>query len=288
VKEMRIRPIAPDDIEDCGRICYEGFKIVNERHGFPPQFPSVEGGAARVRSMLNGPASFGIVAESESRIAGFAFLTERDPVRAIGPIVIDPSVQSRGIGRRLMEALLERARGANSIRLVQAGFNLQSLSLYASLGFDVKDQLLAMTGRPRRGTEKEYSVRRLEEGDMAECEALHKRILTYSRTNELRDRLAEGSPLVVLHKERVVGYLSSPTRATDNHGVADSDEAMQSLLCGAANLNQDPLSFLLPTRHANLFRWCLGEGLRAVRPMTLMSIGGYSDPRGIYVPSILY
>src|SRR5882757_2929818 len=108
--EIRVRPIAANDVEDCGRICYEGFKAVNERHGFPPQFPSVEAGADRVRSMFNAPSSVGVVAESGARIAGFAFLTERDPVRAIGPIVIDPSVQSRGTGRRLMEVLMERAR----------------------------------------------------------------------------------------------------------------------------------------------------------------------------------
>ena len=99
--EITIRPIAPDDFEDCGRICYEGFKIVNEQHGFPPQFPSVEAGVRRINSLSNAPASFGVVAELAGKIAGFAFLTERDPVRAIGPIVIDLDVQSRGIGRKI-------------------------------------------------------------------------------------------------------------------------------------------------------------------------------------------
>jgi len=285
---INIRPIAAADLQACGRICYEGFKIVNERHGFPPQFPSVEAGEARVRRMFNAASTSGIVADSEGRIGGFAFLTERDEVRAIGPIVIDLNVQSRGIGRRLMETLLERARGANSIRLVQAGFNLQSLSLYASLGFDVKEQLIVMTGRPRQGSAKGYLVRRLEENDLAECDALHVRLLGYSRTNELRDLLAEASPLVVLRADRVVGYIASPVRASDNHGVAETDEAMQALLCGAAELNDAPLAFLLPTRHTDLFRWCLREGLRAVRPMTLMTIGAYKDPQGVYLPSILY
>jgi len=286
--DFHIRPIAAADLRECGRICYEGFKVVNERHGFPPQFPSIEAGEARVRRMFNTPSTFGVVADSEVRIGGFAFLTERDEVRAIGPIVIDGNVQSRGIGRRLMETLLERARGANSIRLVQAGFNLQSLSLYASLGFHVRDQLLVMTGRQRQGVAKGYQVRRLEEKDLAECDALHVRLLGYSRANELRDCLAEGTPLVVLHTDRVAGYISSPARASDNHGVAETDEAMQNLLCGAAELNDAPLSFLLPTSHADLFRWCLREGLRSVRPMTLMTIGKYTEPRAVYFPSILY
>jgi GNAT superfamily N-acetyltransferase len=198
--------------EDCGGICYEGFKFVfvKERHGFPPQFASIEAGVGRVRSMLNAPSISGVVAETEGKIAGFAFLTERDPVRAIGPIVVDPSVLSRGIGRRLREALSKRARGANSIRLVQAGFNLQSLSLYANLGFDVKEQMIVMTGRPRRSAAKGYSIRHLEEKDVAVCEALHTRILGYERSNELRDRLADGSAIVVVHTSAWSGISHLP------------------------------------------------------------------------------
>jgi len=286
--DFHIRPIVAADLRECGRICYEAFKIVNERHGFPTRYPSIEAGEARVRGMFNAASTLGLVADSEGKIGGFAFLTERDEVRAIGLIAIEGSVQSRGIGRLLMATLLERARQASSIRLVRAAFNLQSLSLYASLGFDVRDQLIVMTGRPKQSVAKGYLVRRLEEKDLAECDALHVRLLGYSRTNELRDRLAEGTPLVVVHADRVAGYIASPARVSDNHGVAETDEAMQSLLCGAAELTDAPLSFLLPTSHADLFRWCLREGLRAVRPMTLMTIGEYTDPRGVYVPSMLY
>jgi GNAT superfamily N-acetyltransferase len=282
-------PITDNDLNDCGRICYEGFRLVNERHGFPPGFSSIEAGVGRVHGMLQAPSTYGIVAEADASIVGFAFLTERDPVRSIGPIAIDPRVQSRGIGRRLMGALLERARGASSIRLVQAGFNLQSLSLYATLGFDAKEQLVVMAGRPRQPASGGYSVRRLNEADVSECEALHRSILGYTRTNELRDRLAEGSPIVAIHEGRVAGYLSAPTGAIKgNFGVAESDEAMEALLSGAAELDEAALSFILPTRHANLFRWCLGQGFLAKEPMTLMSIGEYFNPQGIQLPSLHY
>jgi predicted N-acetyltransferase YhbS len=286
--KVHIRRIATSDLADCGRICFDAFTLVGERHGFPG-FPSVEAGLARVQGMLEAPSTYGIVAEADGKLVGFAFLTERDPVRSIGPIAIDPGVQTRGIGRRLMSALLERAGGASSIRLVQAGFNLHSLSLYATLGFDAKEQLIVMQGRPRQLTPGDYSVRRLEEADVPECEALHRRILGYTRTNELRDRLAEGSPIVALREGRLVGYLSAPTRAIKNNfGVADSDEAMGALLSGAAELDEAALSFILPIRHAKLFRWCLCQGFRAKEPMTLMNIGEYSNPQGIQLPSLHY
>jgi hypothetical protein len=63
---------------------------------------------------------------------------------------------------------------------------------------------------------------------------------------------------------------------------------MQALILGAASIHPEPLSFLLPTRQASLFRWCLGEGLKGVKPMTLMTMGKYQAPGGYYMPSVLY
>ena len=54
------------------------------------------------------PAS--IVAEADRKTVGFCFLSERDPIRAVATMVVDPAVHTRGIGRRLMAAVLERAR----------------------------------------------------------------------------------------------------------------------------------------------------------------------------------
>ncbi|HMP83599.1 MAG TPA: GNAT family N-acetyltransferase, partial [Verrucomicrobiota bacterium] len=46
--------------------------------------------------------------------------------------------------------------------------------------------------------------------------------------------------------------------------------------------------FLLPTRNGDVFRWCLSQGLRVTQPMTLMSHGLYNEPRGAFLPSILF
>jgi hypothetical protein len=49
-----------------------------------------------------------------------------------------------------------------------------------------------------------------------------------------------------------------------------------------------PGSFLLPTRQPELFRWCLAQGLRVVKPMTYMTVGRYKAPAGGRIPSVLY
>ena len=82
--------------------------------------------------------------------------------------------------------------------------------------------------------------------------------------------------------------MAVPTFWIANHGVAETQADVQALLLGARRIIEEPLSFLLPTRHAALFRWCLAEGFRAIKPMSLMVIGEYQEPRGSYFPSVLY
>ena len=287
--DIIIRPAADNDANACGRICHEAFRTLNERHGFPPAVPSVEIATRRVRSFIQHPSVFGLVAEgSEGRILGCNFLSERDPIRAVGPIVIDPAVQGKGIGRRLMEAVLKRARGARGVRLMQASYNVQSLSLYASLGFDVREFFIMLSGVPETGPPEGWELRSLTEADVKNCEAVHKNVHGYTRTNELREAIATGNPVVALRGGRVRAYMAAPSVWVDNHGVAVAEEDMQTLLLGAAYMLKKPISFLMPPRHAALFRWCLAQGFRAIRPMTLMTIGEYREPQGGYFPSVLY
>jgi hypothetical protein len=37
-----------------------------------------------------------------------------------------------------------------------------------------------------------------------------------------------------------------------------------------------------------LLRWCVGQGMIVIKQMTLTAIGGYAEPRGCWVPSVLY
>jgi GNAT superfamily N-acetyltransferase len=290
--EVAIRAAREADAHACGRICYESFRIVNERHGYPPVFPSVEIATQRITGFIRHPAVFSIVAEASNeggRIIGFNFLSERDPIRAIGPIVTDPAIHGRGLGRRLMQAALDQARGARGIRLLQETYNVHSLSLYAALGFDVKELFVVLAGSPAAAApHAEWQFRALTEADLPDCEALHETVHGYPRTNELRDSLASATPIAAFKDGHLRAYASMPTNWLANHSVAASEEAMRALLLGAGEIAKKPLSFLLPVRQAALFRWCLSQGFRSSRPMTLMAIGEYREPRGSYSPSVLY
>ena len=100
--------------------------------------------------MFSSPGFYCVVAEIEGRIVGSNCLYERSTVGGVGPITVDPSAQHVGVGRKLMQAVMDRANGRNAgLRLVQAAFHNRSFALYTSLGFDVREPLSCLQGRTR-------------------------------------------------------------------------------------------------------------------------------------------
>ena len=143
---VTIRRAKPEDAAVCGQICYEAFHKISTDHNFPPDVPEPTHGIGLMTRLFSHPGFYCVVAEVDGRVAGSNCLDERDAIAGIGPITIDPKVQNRGVGRKLMEAVLDRARERNfaGVRLVQAAFHNRSLSLYTTLGFDVREPLSVM------------------------------------------------------------------------------------------------------------------------------------------------
>ena len=286
---IQIRSMNQADVETCGRICYAALKNIADCHNFRPDFPSPEFAVQLARSFQANPQVFSIVAEGEGRVVGSNYLWEYDAIRAVGPITVDPNVQSKGVGRKLMEAVIERGKGSEGIRLVQDSYNTASLSLYASLGFDVKEPLVMIEGVVKGDIPSGIEVRPIREEDFAGCAALSRNVHGFERINELKNTPPFLTSFVAVRDGRVTAYASAPHFWALNHAVAESEEDMTALLTGAGNLSEgQPISFLLPTRQSDLFRWCLKKGMRVVKPMTLMAMGEYHEPRTCYLPSVGY
>ena len=58
---MNIRPATPPDADSCGRIIYDAFKDIAERHAFPPDFPDVESATRLAQTFTAHPAIHGFV-----------------------------------------------------------------------------------------------------------------------------------------------------------------------------------------------------------------------------------
>ena len=286
---ITIRRATIDDAPVCGHILYTAFKTLADQHGFPPDFHAEEDATSIIAGLIAHPAIFAVVAEYAGKIVGSNFLDERDEIRSVGPISVHPQAQGRGVGRRLMEEVLQRAEGQN-VRLLTDGFNITSIPLYATLGFEIREPVLLLSGRPRNALHTDLEVRHMTEQDLDACATLCQQVLGYQRLNALRDMLKEPlcAPFVALRTVKMVAYLTAATFWVFNHGVAETDEDMQALLLGAAAASEEPLALLVPCRETRFFRWCLEQGLQVVKPIIFMTIGAYQDPKGCYFPSIEY
>jgi predicted N-acetyltransferase YhbS len=284
--DVMIREGTPADAEVCGEICYNAFKRISEAHGFVPDFPSPEVAIDVLRRMLGDPNFHAVVAEVDGRIVGSNFLDERNTIGGVGPITVDPTVQNRAIGRRLMDAVHERAAHKNfaGVRLIQAGFHTRSLSLYTKLGYNVREHLACMQGRPLGVSREGHVVRAATEADIVNCNTLCQHVHGHDRGGELRDAVARRSATVVEHDGRITGYAT--IIGFFGHAVGETNNDLKALI-GRAQEFAGP-GFLLPTRNGELFRWCLSNGLQITQPMTLMSKGLYNEPAGAFLPSILY
>jgi predicted N-acetyltransferase YhbS len=100
--DMKLRPGRLEDTEEVGKIIFEAFAAIAQKHNFPPDFPSVDAGRKAAAYFLSHPGFYSVVAQDEDIVVGSNFLDERSTIAGVGPITIDPNYQNKGIGRRLM------------------------------------------------------------------------------------------------------------------------------------------------------------------------------------------
>jgi GNAT superfamily N-acetyltransferase len=283
---INLRAGRAEDAETTGKICYEAFRVIAENHRFPKDFPSAEAAGGMTAMLLSLPDVYAVVAEIDGRIAGSNFLWEGETVAGVGPITVDPETQNSTIGRELMEDVLRRAAEKNfvSVRLVQAAYHNRSLALYTKLGFDTVEPLSLMQGEPLKFEIEGYRVRLMTENDITECDRVCQKVHGHKRTGELFGGIAQKSAMVVEHAGAITGYTT--TLGFFGHTVGESNNDLKALIAAAEVFAG--IGFLLPTRNGELMRWCLEHNLKIVQPMTLMSRGLYQEPRGAFLPSILF
>ena len=284
---VTVRAAVDADWVEAGRICYEAFSALADRHGFPHDFPTVADAAEPIRWLINHPQVHGVVAVDQAGgILGSSYLDERGTISAIGPVSVDPTTQNKGVGRLLMEAMLERARqtGTPGVRLVQISYHNRSLSLYAKLGMDVRGAFAAMYGPAIGETYPGYDVRPATAADEAACNALCVRVHGHTRAGEVHEAIESGSARVVERLGRITGYTTKINYFA--HSVAETNDDLQALIAESSDFGTP--GYLVPLSNGDLFRWSLAHGLKVFFVTNLMTLGLYQEPSGAYLPSVGY
>jgi GNAT superfamily N-acetyltransferase len=274
-------------VPELGRICYEAFKDIADRHGFTPDFPSVQVARAVIGRLVERNDFYGVAAIVNGELAGSNYLSLTDAVAGVGPITVDCAFQGRDLGRALMQDVIEHARRNNiaRVRLLQDAFNIASLSLYASLGFEVKHPVAEM--HLNAAVKADATVRTVHEGDIDALDAICQKNYKTSRRNELAAAVRDGlSPVLRERSGRITGYLIP---GHFGHGVAETCDDAVALGTQAARLiPHERARSLVPLEDGPLFRAFLKAGCRTVKMLNLMAMGPYEAPASVWMPSILY
>ena len=274
-----------DDAEKLGDICYRAFDDISRRHGFETDFESPAMAQMILSGLIRDEHCHSITALEDGSPVGSNFISVPDSVGAIGPVSVDPNEQGKGIGRALMEDVLRHARegGIERVRLMQDAFNMQSLSLYASLGLDTKvgAALLVPTGVDVP------EVRPATPHDMEAIERLSGEIYGVSRRGEV-ESMATGpfQPFVYEKSGRVIAYFIP---GMVGHGVGETEEVLVAVVLGATKHVADPFArAFCPLTEGALFRRFLAAGCKVRKVMNLMTLGPYEEPQGPWMPSVLF
>ena len=283
---LRIRPATANDAEILGRIFFDSFESLATRHAFPIEPGSPEFTDFQMKSMVATDGIYGLVAECDGEIVGSGFQDERGAIVGVGPISVDPAAMDAGVGRALMEALLRRSedRHVAGVRLVQTAYHYRSLSLYAKLGFAVREPLSVFQRSPTAAPAPGTAVRPASVDDIPACDAICHSVHGHNRHGELENWVAAGTARVVERGDEITGYATGFGYGW--HAVGRTDYDITALLQSAETFMG--LGVLVPSRNTPLMKWCFEAGLRIVQQSTLMTIGLYNDPQGSWLPSISY
>lgn len=284
---IELIPADAKHFSDLARICHLAFDTLHTRHAVHRDVPSEEVGRLIIGGVLHRPDYTGVVAVEDGRIVGSNFFLFADEVCGVGPITVDPTIQSRGVGRRLMQWVVDEARRRRGprphVRLFQEAVNTTSLSLYTSLGFRWRDAAALM--HPKPADADDPSVRPMTVADLPHVQRLSEKHYGFSRAKDIASLLAMELPAFVRERDgRVVGY---QVATLFGHAAAETDADLLALAAQTARRIPPSMAVVIvPMSQASLFGSALASGFRVAKVLNYMSLEAFDAPPGPLMPSI--
>lgn len=148
---VTVRPMAEADIAAATLAQIAAFEALDLSSGVTPRTVTDAVLArmhGRYRHFLDHDPAGAWVATEDDRVVGAALGLKRELLWGLSLMCVDPSVQSSGIGRRLMDATLTYAEGCSQL-VILSTHDPRAMRLYATSDFAVHPQVEGM-GEPDR------------------------------------------------------------------------------------------------------------------------------------------
>jgi ribosomal protein S18 acetylase RimI-like enzyme len=295
VSGLAIRPAEPRDVERAGDVNFVAFYRAALAHGLPPVVTTPAESRRYIRYLLDFDPLGGLVAEEDDDVIGVAWLHPRGAVATVGPVAVEPRHQGRGIGRRLLERLIEIAgKGVPQIRLVQESYNAASLALYLRTGFRVVAPLIELELPPDVAVAAPRAtpgvvVRAAADDDRMRLVARDARAFGAQRPQSIDLYLRRGRVLVAEEAGTLAGYaMGIGFDAMAFLGSASADEAetllllLTALASGLGGQGRT-IRIVVPATDRRLVEGLLALGFRVFRACHYMVRGGGTAPPPNYV-----
>jgi GNAT superfamily N-acetyltransferase len=199
---------------------------------------------------------------------------------SVGLVLVDPSQQGKGIGRKLMDTIIDDA-GSRSLQLVatQAG-----LKLYKQCGFrevGLIEQRQSTISSPVEAPSSNAVFREVTAGDLELLRDLDAAAFGAPRHDLMQHLLTVGSGFVATLDGRPAGFVMKRQAGRGTligPVVASSDSLALALIAQAIHSSTGFVRIDIPSSAQHLARWLDGVGLVKVDTVTAMRRG--DDPKG--------
>lgn len=142
---VTIRPMTEHDVDGARDVQTRSFAELDRKEGEPVHEVTDEMRESQRRRMrhflANDPAG-AWVADADGQVVGVALALKRDELWGLSLLVVDPDVQSRGVGKQLLDAALTYA-DPDGRAVILSSRDPRAMRRYASAGFDLHPQIRA-------------------------------------------------------------------------------------------------------------------------------------------------
>lgn len=163
------RQARPDDMMGCARVFLRSSTDLARRHGnAPPDIRARHMAPGLAHLQKTDPRGFH-VAEQDGRITAFASTILRGNTHFLSMFWTLPSLQSKGIGRKVLTRAFERPRPPSSaVRCVFASLDTRAQALYLKFGMRPRGMFYMLRGAPRRSPRPDRAVELVPVGEIGE------------------------------------------------------------------------------------------------------------------------
>lgn len=288
--------------EEHGQLVVNSFNVHYAKKGYEKYMPFSGHDATLffdVYAHISKGYNFAAVDTETDKLIGACFYHPREYHVGLGVMAIHPDYMGLGIGKRLVEEILNftKRNGYKSLRLVGSALNIESFSLYNRMGFIPRQVFHTMMINVVDDYSFDHSqIRKAEIKDIDEIAELEYSISGISRKNDykfaIEDPLNIFQLLVYVSLEgQIEGFVMSSLHTASSiigPGVGKNETIMKSLIKNNLEYYRGSSAmFLLPMENHTLVTEMYNLGAKNVETHLYQVWGDYTKPKGVVLPSFL-